>query len=100
MYILEKYAERQGKTPKRTHKIRKTYASLLNVTGVPLDVIREQLGHNDLQNTMNYIYNPLTEIQTYELIKMLFPSKILLGTGFIIEQKTGSPILQGVLTKK
>ena len=69
MYILEKYAERQGKTPKRTHKIRKTYASLLNVTGVPLDVIREQLGHNDLQTTMNYIYNPLTEIQTYELIK-------------------------------
>ena len=68
-YVLEKYAERQGKTPKRTHKIRKTYASMLNVTGVPLDVIREQLGHNDLQTTMNYIYNPLTEIQTYELIK-------------------------------
>lgn len=68
-YVLEKYAERQGKKTKSSHKIRKTYASLLNVSGVPIDVIREQLGHNNLQTTLGYIYNPLTETQTYELIK-------------------------------
>ena len=68
-YVLEKYAERQGKKTKSTHKMRKTYASNLNAKGVPLDAIREQLGHSDLQTTMTYIYNPLTETETYELIK-------------------------------
>ena len=67
-YVLEKYAERQGKKTKSTHKMRKTYASNLNAKGVPLDAIREQLGHTNLTTTMQYIFNPLTETQTYELL--------------------------------
>lgn len=67
-YVLEKYAERQGLTTKSTHKMRKTYASRLNANGVPLDSIREQLGHSDLNTTLGYIYNPLTEKETYDLI--------------------------------
>lgn len=67
-YVLEKYAERMGVATKSTHKMRKTYASLLNANGVPLDFIREQLGHNSLNTTLGYIYNPLTEKQTYDLI--------------------------------
>lgn len=67
-YVLEKYAERQGIATKSTHKMRKTYASNLNVAGVPLDCIREQLGHSNLNTTLGYIYNPLTESETYELI--------------------------------
>lgn len=67
-YVLEKYAERQGLKTKSTHKMRKTYASNLNANGVPLDAIREQLGHSDLHTTMKYIFNPLTENETYELI--------------------------------
>lgn len=67
-YVLEKYAERQGLQTKSSHKIRKTYASRLNAYGVPLDAIREQLGHTNLQTTLSYIYNPLTEKETYSLI--------------------------------
>ena len=67
-YVLEKYAERNGRKTKSTHKMRKTYASKLNANGVPLDCIREQLGHSSLSTTLGYIYNPLTEQQTYDLI--------------------------------
>ena len=67
-YVLEKFAQRTGVKVKSSHKIRKTYASNLNAAGVPLDCIREQLGHTNLTTTMHYIFNPLTEDQTYELL--------------------------------
>lgn len=67
-YVLEKYAERQGIATKSTHKMRKTFASNLNAKGVPLDCIRELLGHSTLNTTLGYIYNPLTEQETYDLI--------------------------------
>ncbi len=67
-YVLEKYAERKGVGTKSTHKMRKTYASLLNANGVPLDCIREQLGHNSLSTTLGYIFNPLTDNETYRLM--------------------------------
>ncbi len=59
-YVLEKFAERR--------KMRKTYASNLNANGVPLDCIREMLGHSNLSTPLEYIYNPLTEKETYDLI--------------------------------
>lgn len=67
-YVLEKYAEHTGNVVKSSHKIRKTYASNLSTHGVPLDCIREQLGHSDLSTTLSYIYNPLSEKQTYDII--------------------------------
>ena len=67
-YVLEKYAERHGIATKSTHKMRKTFASNLNANGVPLVCIRELLGHSDLTTTLGYIYNPLTEKETYDLI--------------------------------
>ena len=67
-YVLEKYAERQGIAIKSSHKIRKTYASILATNGVSLDFIREMLGHSSLSTTLGYIYNPLTESETYDLI--------------------------------
>lgn len=67
-YVLEKYAQAQGIRTKSTHKMRKTFASLLNANGVPLDCIREVLGHNSLSTTLGYIYNPLTDAETYDLI--------------------------------
>lgn len=66
--ILRKYANCQGVRIKSSHKIRKTYASNLNACGVPLDCIREMLGHSNLNTTLGYIYNPLTEKETYDLI--------------------------------
>ena len=68
-YVLEKYAERNGLQIKSSHKMRKTYASNLNASGVPVDEIRELLGHSNLSTTMGYLYNPLTEKETYERIK-------------------------------
>lgn len=67
-YVLEKYAQRQGLPTKSTHKMRKTYASNLSSRGVPLDAIREQLGHASLNTTLSYIFNPLTEQETYDLM--------------------------------
>lgn len=67
-YVLEKYAERQGLSTKSSHKMRKTFASNLNANGVPLDCIRELLGHSNLNTTLGYIYNPLTEKETFDLI--------------------------------
>lgn len=67
-YVLKKYAERRGIAVKSTHKMRKTFASNLNASGVPLDCIRELLGHTNLSTTLSYIYNPLTEKDTYDLI--------------------------------
>lgn len=66
--ILRKFARSQNASLKSSHKLRKTYASNLNKSGVPLDCIREQLGHASLATTLEYIYNPLTESETYDLI--------------------------------
>ncbi len=67
-YVLEKYAERNGLSTKSSHKLRKTYASMCNAKGVPIDFIREQLGHSSLSTTYGYIYNPLTEKESYEAL--------------------------------
>lgn len=67
-YVLEKYAQRNDRIIKSSHKMRKTYASMLNAKGVPIDAIREQLGHSNLSTTYGNIYNPLTEKETYDLI--------------------------------
>lgn len=66
--ILRKFARYEGMPLKSSHKMRKTYASNLNANGVPLDCIREMLGHSNLNTTLGYIYNLLTENQTYDLI--------------------------------
>lgn len=67
-YVLEKYAQDMGIQTKSSHKIRKTYASLLSSKGVPVDAVREMLGHVSLNTTLSYIFNPLTEDETYNLI--------------------------------
>lgn len=66
--ILRMFARYEGISVKSSHRMRKTYASNLNASGVPLDCIREMLGHNNLNTTLGYIYNPLTESQTYDLM--------------------------------
>ena len=68
-YVLEKYAERNSLKIKSTHKMRKTYASRLNACGIPLDYIRESLGHSNLNTTLGYIYNPLTTEETQNLLE-------------------------------
>lgn len=67
-YVLEKYAERFDLQVKSSHKLRKTYASMCNANGIPIDFIREQLGHASLSTTYGYIYNPLTEAESYKML--------------------------------
>ena len=67
-YAYEKYARVTGHDMKRSHKARKTYASLLQHRGVPIDEIRKQLGQQDLSTTMQYLFNPLTNAETYAAI--------------------------------
>ena len=67
-YVLEKYAERFDLQVKSSHKLRKTYASMCNANGVPIDFIREQLVHASLSTTYGYIYNPLTEAESYRML--------------------------------
>lgn len=67
-YVLEKACGKLGISVKRSHKIRKTVASRLNAGGMPLDFIREFLGHSNLETTLGYIYNPLSDKETYTLM--------------------------------
>ncbi len=67
-YVLEKACTKLGIPVKRSHKIRKTVASRLSAGNVPLDSIREILGHSNLSTTLGYIYNPLSEKETYVLM--------------------------------
>ena len=67
-YALEKACSKLGIPVKRSHKIRKTVASRLSAGNVPLDCIRELLGHSNLSTTLGYIYNPLSEKETYNLM--------------------------------
>lgn len=62
------YAERFDLQVKSSYKLRKTYASMCNANGVPIDFIREQLGHASLSTTYGYIYNPLTEAESYKML--------------------------------
>ena len=67
-YVLEKYAQRNDLQVKSSHKLRKTYASMCNAKGIPIDFIREQLGHASLATTYGYLYNPLTEAESYRML--------------------------------
>lgn len=71
-YILEKYAKSTDNQVKSSHKIRKTYASTLSIKGVPIDTIRQQLGHNNLSTTLTYIYDSLDKDETISLINSAF----------------------------
>lgn len=98
-YVLEKYAKQQGVATKSTHKIWKTYASMLSAYGIPVDAIREQLGHSELSTTLSYIYNPLTEDATYSMIanaldgkKIRDSSVIQSDSNFTYKQNSGNAI--------
>lgn len=55
-YQLEHYAEKYGFTVKRSHKLRKTFATRLAAQKVELETIRNILGHQDLKTTLSYIF--------------------------------------------
>ena len=56
-YWLEKYCRDAGVTFKSSHCIRRTFASRLFATGMPLADISVYMGHEDIDTTKGYIYN-------------------------------------------
>ena len=66
---IEKYCRHMGIPTKSSHKIRKTVASRLNATGVPLDEIRKILGHSQTATTLGYIFNPFNTKETEKRIE-------------------------------
>ena len=54
-HVLEKYAAHNGLTPKRSHCLRRTYATLLYLAGESEETIKEYLGHSDILTTRRYI---------------------------------------------
>lgn len=56
-YWLEKYCKEAGVLFKSSHSIRRTFASRLFATGMPLADISAYMGHEDIETTKGYIYN-------------------------------------------
>lgn len=57
---LVNFCKRNNITPIGLHKFRHTHCSLLFESGVPMQVVKDRLGHSDIQTTMN-IYTHVTE---------------------------------------
>lgn len=54
---------------KYTHCIRRTVASIMNVSGFALEEIRRWLGHTDKATTLSYLYNPYRNSNTKKKVQ-------------------------------
>ena len=59
---------RAGIEVKSAHDIRRTVASEMDRRDVPIEIIREYLGHNDITTTRSYILNNQGKKETTKLI--------------------------------
>ncbi len=67
-YWLNKYCRDAAITYKSPHCTRRTTASRLSTSGMPLDKIRDILGQVDEKTTLSYIYNPNTEQENLNIM--------------------------------
>lgn len=68
-YQLEKFSEKSDIITKRSHKLRKTYASNLHEAGIALKKIQNDLGHQSIRTTEAYIIEEPDE-RDYQLKAM------------------------------
>ncbi|QAA30953.1 tyrosine-type recombinase/integrase [Clostridium manihotivorum] len=54
---------------KSAHDIRRTVASEMHKNGIPLEMIRQYLGHSTIETTIGYIYNNNTKDENRRLIQ-------------------------------
>ncbi len=67
---IRKYCRHIGIMEKGTHKIRKSYISTLIDSGLNINEIRKQAGHEDERTTYgNYCYNRLSNAQTESILE-------------------------------
>ncbi len=64
---IEKLCHNANIMVKSSHDIRRTFASLLDANGVPLDEIRRALGHRDERTALGYLFNPYGNDKTEQL---------------------------------
>ena len=60
-YILETYASETGCKTRRSHSLRRTFASRCASAGMELETLRKDLGHSSLTTTLGYIYETDSE---------------------------------------
>lgn len=67
---IRKYCRHIGIMEKGTHKVRKSYISTLIDSGLNINEIRKQAGHEDERTTYgNYCYNRLSNTQTESILE-------------------------------
>ena len=59
--ILKDVAERAGVKDAKLHKFRRTFATKHAAAGTPIHVIKEWLGHRDIQTTLRYLQATASE---------------------------------------
>lgn len=76
-YIMDKCSTQAGITPiVRTHDLRHTFATQLRRRNVPIETIKELLGHADIAETLVYAHFTLTEaVRSIDLIDEVATSK-------------------------
>lgn len=66
---IRKLCNKAGIDVKSAHDIRRTVASEMHKNGIPLEMIRQYLGHSTIETTIGYIYNNNTKEETSRLIQ-------------------------------
>lgn len=59
-YYLKVACEKVGVSPRSTHKVRKTYGSMLLSNNVDTAVVLNQMGHSDIATTQSYYHYDIT----------------------------------------
>lgn len=82
---------------KSAHDIRRTVASEMYNQGLSLEIIRQYLGHSNIQATRGYILNNRSKQETSELIVNALSGMnkmdVLMGTQNLINEKTSEPLI-------
>lgn len=67
---IRKICNHAGIIPaKSAHDIRRTVATQMHMNGVPIQIIKEYLGHSDTQTTWGYIVNNKKKQEVHEMIR-------------------------------
>ena len=82
---------------KSAHDIRRTVASEMYNQGLSLEIIRQYLGHSNIQTTRGYILNNRSKQETNELIVNALSSmngmQVLMGTQIVSNEKTSEHLI-------
>ncbi|MCF8020269.1 MAG: site-specific integrase [Vallitaleaceae bacterium] len=66
---IRKLCNKAGIPVKSAHDIRRTVASEMHTNGVPVEIIRQFLGHADIKTTWSYIFNNQNKAKTSQIIQ-------------------------------